>query len=128
MTQPYNPNPAPNVPPPPPQAAFPQALYPGQPFPPGQPYPVQPLNYSTPVSPYGAAVVCPKCRDPRSTKVSFTWWGGLLGPRMMSHVKCMGCGTCYNGKTGKSNTTGILIYTFVVLGIVLAFIVFRAMS
>jgi len=77
------------------------------------------------MSPYGAAVACPKCGDPRSTKVSFTWWGGLLGPRMLTHVKCMGCGTGYNGKTGKYNTTGITIYCLVAFGIVIAILVAR---
>jgi hypothetical protein len=28
----------------------------------------------------------------------------------MSHVKCQNCGTEYNGRTGKSNRTRILIY------------------
>ena len=54
----------------------------------------------------------------------FTWWGGLLGPKILTHVKCSGCGHRYNGKTGKSNTTGIVIYSVIVgllcLGMVFA--------
>jgi uncharacterized protein (DUF983 family) len=62
---------------------------------------------------------------PDPEKVGFTWWGGMLGPRMLSHVKCKSCGTTYNGKTGQSNTTGIVIYSVVlfVIGIVVVLIV-----
>ena len=41
----------------------------------------------------------------------------MLGPKMLSHVKCSGCGLAYNGKTGQSNDSKIAIYfvvTFVV--------------
>jgi predicted RNA-binding Zn-ribbon protein involved in translation (DUF1610 family) len=53
---------------------------------------------------------CPKCGQSNAKKVSFTWWGGALGPRMFTHVKCPNCGPEYNGRTGKSNRTDILIY------------------
>lgn len=57
---------------------------------------------------------CPECDSPGfATKVGFTWWGGVLGPWMLTHVRCNECGTCYNGRTGKSNTTAIVIYTVV---------------
>lgn len=73
---------------------------------------------------------CPKCRQSAAEKVSFTWWGGLIGPRILSHVKCRACGTGYNGKTGKDNTTGIIIYAIVVAGICffLLFLVFFALA
>jgi hypothetical protein len=59
---------------------------------------------------------CPNC-DARgdATAVAFTWWGGMLGPRLFSHVRCNECGTCYNGNSGKSNDTAIIIYTAVSL-------------
>jgi len=60
---------------------------------------------------------CPKCQRPDPEKVGFTWWGGVIGPRMLSHVKCRWCGTQYNGKTGQSNTTGIVVYLLVGLAI-----------
>lgn len=53
---------------------------------------------------------CPQCQNNEANPVTFTWWGGLLGPKMMTHVKCTQCGTAYNGKTGQSNTTKIAIY------------------
>jgi uncharacterized protein (DUF983 family) len=57
---------------------------------------------------------CPNCRQSAAEKLSFTWWGGLIGPRILTHVKCASCGTKYNGKTGKDNTTGIVIYCAIV--------------
>ena len=53
---------------------------------------------------------CPNCQNPQATQVSFTWWGGLIGPRILSHVSCVSCGTQYNAKTGQSNNTKIAIY------------------
>lgn len=62
---------------------------------------------------------CPECRCRDAEKVSFTWWGGLVGPALLTHVRCLDCGTMYNGKTGKSNDTAIIIYviTGAVLGL-----------
>ncbi|MEO8041040.1 MAG: hypothetical protein ABI646_00400 [Acidobacteriota bacterium] len=36
-------------------------------------------------------VPCPKCGGP-AAKLKFTWWGGILGPKMLTHVKCTSCG------------------------------------
>lgn len=57
---------------------------------------------------------CPKCNSANAEQMSFTWWGGILGPKILSHVKCRSCGATYNGKTGKDNTTNIIIYSIVV--------------
>ena len=64
---------------------------------------------------------CPECDSRDAVKVGFTWWGGLLGPAMLCHVRCLECGTQYNGNTGKSNNTAITIYLVVslVIGLVL---------
>jgi uncharacterized Zn finger protein len=53
---------------------------------------------------------CPNCGQSNAAKVKYTWWGGALGPSMFTHVKCESCGTQYNGKTGKSNQTNIILY------------------
>lgn len=53
---------------------------------------------------------CPNCGQSNAKKVGYTWWGGALGPNMFTHVKCQNCGTQYNGKTGKSNQTNIILY------------------
>ncbi|MCA8991425.1 MAG: hypothetical protein KDA88_05580 [Planctomycetaceae bacterium] len=62
---------------------------------------------------------CPNCDCEDATRVGWTWWGGALGPALLTHVKCEECGTQYNGKTGKSNTTGIVIYTVAIIGVVI---------
>lgn len=67
------------------------------------------------------AMACPFCHQPATAfPVGFTWWGGVLGPKLLHHAKCSACGRAYNAKTGKSNTTGIVIYSVVVGAIVLA--------
>ncbi len=58
--------------------------------------------------------------------MGFTWWGGLIGAKMIGHVQCGHCGSRFNGKTGKSNDTAIVIYMLVVG--VLAFGLFYAIS
>ena len=66
---------------------------------------------------------CPKCGVTGAERMSFTWWGGIIGPRVLTHVKCPGCGYGYNGKSGKDNTTGIVIYSIIVGIVVLGFVV-----
>ena len=66
-------------------------------------------------------VPCPQCGG-NSERLNFTWWGGVLGPKILTHVKCQSCGKKYNGKTGKDNTTGIVIYSLIV-GLICFFVV-----
>lgn len=60
---------------------------------------------------------CPQCGATVAERLRFTWWGGVLGPRLLTHVKCGSCGKLFNGKTGKDNTTNIVIY-FVIVGLI----------
>ena len=73
---------------------------------------------------------CPKCSGTNSEKLKFTWWGGVLGPKLLTHVKCASCGHKFNGKSGKDNTTGIVIYSVVVgiLAFGLMFVMFAALA
>ncbi len=58
---------------------------------------------------------CPNCGSRRSSKVSFTWWGGLIGPKVFNLVKCGRCAQQYNEKTGTAIGTGhIVVYSLVV--------------
>ncbi len=66
---------------------------------------------------------CPKCSTSRAERVSFTCWGGWVGPRLLTHVRCRGCGATYNGKTVASNTIGIVLYLAVVYGILFGLVV-----
>ena len=65
---------------------------------------------------------CPGCGNTFASKIGFTWWGGVVGPSLFTHVKCCRCGTAYNGKTGRSNNTAIAIYVAVsmVIGLIIA--------
>jgi uncharacterized protein (DUF983 family) len=63
---------------------------------------------------------CPKCQQSNARQMSFTWWGGLIGPKILTHVKCQTCGATFNGKSGKDNTTNIIIYSVVVIAIGIA--------
>lgn len=66
---------------------------------------------------YANRAACPHCGSQDWAPVSFTWWGGVLGPKLMHHVKCARCRKTFNSKTGKSNTTAIWIYQGVALAI-----------
>ncbi len=77
------------------------------------PPPRQPSSVNSPYMP------CPGCGASDSSRVIFTWWGSLIGPALLTHVECPHCRTDYNGKTGESNTTKIVIYSLVALAIVL---------
>lgn len=69
---------------------------------------------------------CPKCNAREATEISFTWWGGVVGPKIFHHVKCSKCGTTYNGQTGKSNQQAIVVYVSVCTIISLAIVtIFR---
>ena len=87
--------------------------------PPGQ----YPLGYASQPPP-GWGVLCPRCGQNAAKLVKFTWWGGMLGPKLLNHHKCDACGYTFNGKTGQPNTTGIAIYT--VVGLLLGVVAFFA--
>ena len=82
-----------------------------------------------PVLPYGrgGGIQCPRCGTTGAQRVSFTWWGGVIGPKLLNHSKCGHCGYTFNAKTGRSNTAGIVIYT-VVLGAIGAVVGFALVA
>jgi transposase-like protein len=53
---------------------------------------------------------CPRCSSTNTRPVKSTWWGGRLGPAILTHVQCANCGATYNGKTGTSNKPFIALY------------------
>jgi transposase-like protein len=61
---------------------------------------------------------CPKCASYSVKKIPYTWWGGALGPALLTHVRCQSCGTAYNGKTGRSNSSAIAVYLIVATALV----------
>lgn len=68
-------------------------------------------------------VPCPKCGSTNVQKMRYTWWGGAIGPSLLTHVRCQACGYAYNGKTGNSNTPSIIIYSVVVFVIFIIILV-----
>lgn len=56
---------------------------------------------------------CPRCGCNYAERVKFSWWGGVLGPKLFTHVKCCNCAAAYNGKHGTWNTTNIVIYSVI---------------
>jgi hypothetical protein len=120
MSAAYSPHGGPPTPqgyPPPPPPGYPQPGAPWQNYPPPQGYPppqYYPQQPGWPQAGMSEYVACPRCMRPDPEQVKFTWWGGVIGPKMFKHVKCRQCGLAYNGKTGQSNTTNIVIYSIVV--------------
>ncbi len=82
-------------------------------------------NYPRPNLTMKDAEPCPECGQPAGKRVRYTWWGGALGPAMMTLTKCQACGYQFNGKTGKSTKTAILVYNLVGFGV--AIVVIAAM-
>ncbi len=74
----------------------------------------------------GLHVNCPKCSAADPEALGFTWWGGMIGAKLITHVKCTQCRYTYNGKTGASNTPKIVIYQVVLFAI--AFVVYATFS
>jgi hypothetical protein len=59
------------------------------------------------------------------SKPGFTWWGGILGPKLLNHHVCGACGFGFNGSTGKSNSTAIGIYLAVGVGLGVLLVILR---
>jgi hypothetical protein len=86
-------------------------------------YPSQPPQLAPGAQP---CAPCPHCGFSYAKPAGFTWWGGVLGPKLFNHVTCLQCHRGYNGKTGKSNDTAIAIYVGVgvLIGLVLGLALF----
>ena len=68
----------------------------------------------------GEHAPCPVCGSSNAEQTGFTWWGGVIGPSMLHHVKCQSCKMEYNGKTGRSNAAAIAVHVIVSTAIFLA--------
>jgi transposase-like protein len=58
---------------------------------------------------------CPFCQHDAAQPVRFTHWGGIIGPRLMSLVKCKSCGKQFNGRSGTRVEKAIKVYTWVAM-------------
>ncbi len=92
------------------------------------PYAPPATSQAAPMSPAEAAEAgqCPRCQSPNVHKPSFTWWGGLLGPKLFNHMVCRSCGFGYNARTGRSNSGPIAMYLGA--GVVIAILILVATS
>lgn len=52
---------------------------------------------------WGKYMPCPNCRGREARRVMWTWWGSFYGPKLFTHVRCIDCGTSFNGKSGDTN-------------------------
>ncbi|HEY1554592.1 MAG TPA: hypothetical protein VGF94_07125 [Kofleriaceae bacterium] len=66
---------------------------------------------------------CPRCHHRGATKPGFTWWGGVLGPKIINHVKCDRCAYAFNPDTGAPITGAIVAYSVVVGVIALVLVI-----
>jgi hypothetical protein len=71
---------------------------------------------------------CPKCQASDAKSVGFTWWGGVLGPKLLNLVQCNQCGEEFNGRTGASTQKAIRIYIGVSCAITLLILLAFLMS
>jgi hypothetical protein len=62
---------------------------------------------------------CPHCSHADAARIRFTAWGGLIGPRLLSLVKCAACGLQYNAKSGQPVEKAIRVYTTATLAVLI---------
>jgi transcription elongation factor Elf1 len=61
---------------------------------------------------------CPQCGSGRNAKISFTMWGGAVGPAVFGLVKCKECGQQYMRKSGKPFEWSHIIAYSAVTGVI----------
>jgi hypothetical protein len=71
---------------------------------------------------------CYNCGNTTAKRLTWSWWGGVLGPKLLTHVECFQCGTRYNGKSGHSNTMNIVAYQVVIWAVLIGIGVFASMG
>ncbi len=78
-------------------------------------------NYPRPTPNIPNAVPCPQCGQVAGKRVKFAWWGGAIGPAIMSLTKCQACGYQFNAKTGKPTKNAIIAYNVIAYAIAIVF-------
>ena|SRR5689334_9968471 len=90
---------------------------------PQQQPPVMPYAGPTPYGPYQDGALCPKCGQYAGQEPKFTWWGGMIGHKLIGHVQCKACGYGFNKTSGKSTAVPIAIYCIVSFIVVVGVII-----
>jgi len=82
-----------------------------------------------PVSPYprpnlqGGGPACPQCSSTQTKAIKYTWWGGVLGPKLLNLQKCEACRFQFNRQTGKSTRNAVIVYNVVIIVVTIAIVV-----
>ncbi len=64
-------------------------------------------------------IACPKCQQTITpAPLGFTWWGGLIGAKLINHCECPACKARFNGRTGQPNDTAIMVYVLISAAII----------
>jgi predicted RNA-binding Zn-ribbon protein involved in translation (DUF1610 family) len=69
-----------------------------------------------------AYMPCPKCGNTDAERVHFTFWGSFHITNLVCHVQCPSCGTCYNGRTGRSNLLVAVLCVTIPLLLIIAIV------
>ena len=84
--------------------------------------PRMPPPIPPPVMAYaGLTRVCPGCGSGPIEEPSFTWWGGLVGHKILNVEQCRACRKWWVKGTQQSGSTRVTIY--MVVGIVLGLVI-----
>ena len=111
----------PNTPIPPPPLS-PQQQQRPMPPPTYQQPPIPVMGYASPSRP------CPGCGGGPIAEPSFTWWGGLIGHKLLNVEQCKSCRKWWVKSTAQPGTTRVTIYMVVGIMLGLAFAAFILFS
>ena len=88
--------------------------------PPPLPNAAPPSSRQTPVADYASAHrLCPGCGGGPLHEPSFTWWGGLVGHKLLGVEQCKQCKKWWTKSTGQSGDARVAAY--LVIGLLLGF-------
>jgi hypothetical protein len=100
---------------------------PPPPLPASRPLPPPPLRAMPPYPPSimgyaGIERPCRGCGSGPLYEPGFTWWGGLVGHKLLGVEQCKACKRWWVKATGQSGDTRVMIYMIVgiVLGLAIA--------
>lgn len=87
---------------------------------------MSPNPYQAPNAPIqptaGTGETCPRCNSHDVKAPGYTFWGGVIGPKLLNHRICRACNFGFNAKTRRSNMGAIITYQVVLF--IIAFVVF----
>ena len=71
------------------------------------------------------SIPCPRCGQIGANIRTWSWWGGLLGPKILKQATCMFCNQDFNHQTGKPITgQTVALYVLVPFAIIFGLFMF----